>query len=564
MNNRVAYISVPFRGHVSVLEPLWRSDESSHLFLLCFNDFTSPWPKDIRQTEIVLNCKQPSECAAIFNVMRSKELQDVLHVFLYDFYPTLIVYDFFCLEAREVARILGIPAICSIPATLKSDELDTCSDAALPREHMYWLWKHPYEVSIQPVKFLGPRTLIDSSFPYDLPHGAIYVSFGSVVPRYPGCADRLNRIITELEQYAATSKIPVIFGDGKYDQLALFQAIRPKLFIFHGGGNSYTEALDEGIPMLVIPFFGDQFETARRVGHEYSGDIANDIDRALNNPPHLLPLTPDLDEPFDDTIIDYYRNGDLIFGHSRHREAIQLFNKHIGRYAPFSSFEDPETGILPFIADVYNDEPSNPGTDHEYGRRWNQLKREITHEYDLVHRCLEILEKTLHEWNNKILFVLGPLDEIGEATKIELEYIRTHPHDSILFFNLSGKRIPSPFHSKVPKVYKQPILFTETRVKTKESIEEKQRIRGLPILDRIGVRYSYVNDATIIQIPPEYQIRVLTNDMRVYYYYYTDECKEIQVWPIIYLWGLLRDSLGTFPPVDRIEQRKFQDLLEEK
>ena len=37
------------------------------------------------------------------------------------------------------------------------------------------------------------------------------------------------------------------------------------LFVTHGGGNSLQEAIECVCPTLVIPFFGDQFESARRV-----------------------------------------------------------------------------------------------------------------------------------------------------------------------------------------------------------------------------------------------------------------------------------------------------------
>ena len=47
---------------------------------------------------------------------------------------------------------------------------------------------------------------------------------------------------------------------------------RTKLFITHGGLNSIQEAIFHGVPMVVVPIFGDQFDNAANVQHAGFGE----------------------------------------------------------------------------------------------------------------------------------------------------------------------------------------------------------------------------------------------------------------------------------------------------
>jgi hypothetical protein len=55
---------------------------------------------------------------------------------------------------------------------------------------------------------------------------------------------------------------------------------RASLFITHGGGNSINEAILAGCPMLVIPFFGDQYVSARLVQERTFGFSLYNRDRS--------------------------------------------------------------------------------------------------------------------------------------------------------------------------------------------------------------------------------------------------------------------------------------------
>lgn len=255
------------------------------------------------------------------------------------------------------------------------------------------------------------------------------------------------------------------------DLVSLFQQAHPNLVIFHGGGNTFSEALSFDIPMIVCPFFGDQFETARQAGYLYSGNFVVDIKCALFNTISVRSNNSLVTCPFDDTIRDYFVKGDLLFGHWRHRNAMQAnfvdLKFHLGFFAPFYTFANPELGDLPAIADVYNDDQRNFPLElpHscDYYKRLQRVKQVCDRqkqsidlvngraldmeEYYLVHYCLEILELTVNEWKNKIHFVIDDESELGSATIIELNYIKKHwtrLSDSIIFYNSSGKRIPAP------------------------------------------------------------------------------------------------------------------------
>lgn len=597
---RVALVSTCGAGHLNALRSLWSPDDgaSKRLFLVRFNNDPHPFENQHAANVLVitLNEERPSENATVFNAARSKALQDVLHVWLYDYAPTLIVYDFFCLEARNVARKLGVPAICSIPATLKPDEKETCSDALLPQEHMYWVWRAPYDVAIEPVKFLGPRPAEKEDLCYK-PYMADYeydktviVTFGTVVPKYAGCHERFKLVVQDIQAYAKRHpELHFIFAgcDGgrglnctsypNADDVDLPTALRyVKYLIFHGGGNTYAEALDARVPyILCCPFFGDQFETARQCGNVYSGDLEHDMQ-------HLKPCNYEankvLDAPFQDDFSDYWKRGDLLFGHRRHRSALQLqfprIDLHLEQYKSFASFAHPDKGDLPAIADVYNDElalstPPLSGT--PYHERLHQVavarfKRlpsvlHLPEDHRLVHHCLDILQLTVTQWKGRIHFVLGALDELGPATRIELDYIERNWSalcDFVLFYNVQGKRIPAPF-AYSPKTksitackkliitdsVSQPLLDIPGRMpcvwgrwKSSASVMEKVMARKLPLLDATGWRTGYLNREDLKRIQsalnPLWRVSVCWCTQRVWYYYY-DDATELQVWPWTYL-----------------------------
>lgn len=572
---------------------------------------------------VIVNGKKPSESAVEFNAIRAKATQDALHVWLHDFAPTVVVYDFFCLEARAVARLMGTPAICSIPATLRPQETETCSDGALPSEHMYWVWREPYEVAIRPVKFLGARPHPGNM--YDLSERAdgrpmVVVTFGTVIPEYAGCQERLRLIMAQLEAYAKQTSETRFFvfagiqGPDLDNCYSYPDPLRCELrgllpchyLVFHGGGNTFAEAIESRQKyMLACPFFGDQFETARQCGNTYSGDLAHDM---ANLKPYEYPDVPALEDvPFLDRFPDYWRSGDLVFGHKRHRAALQRrFPKvdlHLEHYAGFGTFAKPEAGELPAIADVYNDElampclpsPLSPRT--PYYARLERVSRvrlqstpsevkQMPEDHQLVHYCLQILDLTVKEWSGRIHFVLGPADELGPATRIELEHIEKHWKelcDSVLFYDLEGRRVPAPWAYKAknraalpePKSLPQdarlmPLTVPPERVpcvwgrnKHVRSIYEKRMVRKLPVLDEVGWRTGYVGlddlNRLVEGVHDNWQVVVSWCQQRVWYYYFPHGV-ELQVWPWVFLHCFYLNQAGVATNME--QQMEAQKALE--
>lgn len=594
---RVIYVTPPYHGHCSVLLPLWRKNPNAHLVVVRFQD--DPALENVGRERITIITAlrgRPSEVAEVFNANRSDQLENVLRCFLHDLNPDQVVYDFFCLEAREACRHLGIPAVCSIPAQLKETETATCSDAILPKEHLYWLWKHPYTVAIEPVVFLGPRRdqdgiVVDQAKRTD----EIWVTFGTVVPRYEGCRDRLNSFLKDLCQYAEQHRDQriVLFNlaeewdrfahvlsvtvFGYVDLMKKFSECIPRTLIFHGGGNTFTEACHFRVSnMLVVPFFGDQFEVARRAGNQYCGHLAHDLNRLV---PMKYPETESpLGHPFQDTFRDFFKPGDLVFGQRLNRDGLQAnfpdLNLHLNHYKPFPEIASPETGDLPAIADVYNDSyhlaDGNRETD-EFSRRLSQYREvrdlarrrheRLPEDHRLVYGCLELLELTVLKWGGKIHFVLGA--EPGPATEIELAHIRKRwdvLRDGVLFYDTSGRRVHAPFFmtNRKERSPDQVMGIGGGRPKGKGSARSKQVDRNLPLVDKYASRFGYVSH---FDPPAGFETHVATCDLRVHYYY--KQWVEMQFWPWIYFHNYQEDvKRGNPNHSDRDRQRRAQDILE--
>ena len=70
---------------------------------------------------------------------------------------------------------------------------------------------------------------------------------------------------------------------------------KTRLFIGHAGMNGMLEAAYHGVPMICVPFFGDQFDNAVAARHFGMAEVvakesiteknlATAIDKVLNNP----------------------------------------------------------------------------------------------------------------------------------------------------------------------------------------------------------------------------------------------------------------------------------------
>jgi hypothetical protein len=507
------------------------------------------------------------------------------------------------------------------------------------------VWREPYPVAIAPVAFLGPR-IVDvhgcsggRGPPYPGCKDVFrykkrtVVTFGTVIPHYAGCQERLAQLMRQLDELVqqerdtyflfvgvqgptARANCDSLVGEKRCDLVTdIFQRFGVGTLIFHGGGNTYAEALAAEVPnMLVCPFFGDQFETARQVGNCYSGDLLEDMKnlrvRSYDNVSHI-------GAPFKDRFPDFFHPGDLVFGHRRHRSALQQafpqINLHLEHYKPFADFAHPEAGELPAIADVYNDElgsrkgnlstvAASAGT-VEYFHRLLEFAEErdavhhlmanLSEEHRLVHYCLLLLNLTISKWNGRIHFVLGPESELGPATRIELKHIEAHWKDfcdAIIFYDLQGRRIPAPWSAKPkplnplkPEVSEgiplkenaliHPLMHIPGRMpvvwgreKSYHSTLEKVSQRHLPLLDLYGWRTGYLDAQDLQRLQcalfPTWTVSVNWCHQRVWYYYYKKEHTEIQLWPWTYLHHFYLDQAGLGSEQNLDRQFEMQKAIE--
>ncbi|XP_031574553.1 UDP-glucuronosyltransferase 2C1-like [Actinia tenebrosa] len=124
----------------------------------------------------------------------------------------------------------------------------------------------------EPAKPLTPsfQELISSSHHNDV----VVVSFGTVISNFSSSfveilADALCKL-PALVIWKHKGSVPSNLGENVkifswIPQNDLLGHPRTKLFITHGGLNSVYEATFHGVPMVVIPFFADQFDNAANV-----------------------------------------------------------------------------------------------------------------------------------------------------------------------------------------------------------------------------------------------------------------------------------------------------------
>jgi MGT family glycosyltransferase len=100
----------------------------------------------------------------------------------------------------------------------------------------------------------------------------IYLSLGSLGSADVGLMQRLVDVLATSEHRVIVSKGPladrITLHDNQTGEAFLPQpAILPQvdLVITHGGNNTVTESLHNGLPMLVLPLFWDQVDNAQRI-----------------------------------------------------------------------------------------------------------------------------------------------------------------------------------------------------------------------------------------------------------------------------------------------------------
>lgn len=264
---------------------------------------------------------------ALWTFPRVSDLLDDCLKIAKDFKPDIIIYDFFSLEGNLVGKILNIPYWCSIPAMIgpfenklyrdqklsvannqktiemiqnkfgikiNQEDIEMISDGFHLPGQVNFIWSYR---SLIPSNFKKNRSTDYYVFIGNLNQKPviqkntekhtkpkIYFSFGTVVMnnlwnQQHQTRDQLKSFVKNIAALWKNEKIKVTFVcQGKrlvakypsnwrvIDQAdQLKELSRADIFITHGGSNSFHEAVLYQIPMIVIPFFGDQPLVGRQV-----------------------------------------------------------------------------------------------------------------------------------------------------------------------------------------------------------------------------------------------------------------------------------------------------------
>lgn len=358
---------------------------------------------------------------AIDNVKRylKEDLSDVI----------LIISDFFCVEGNILAKIKRIPHIVSIPATVDSDRWiwsgSTSEDFKISESYINEIEK-VFMIRLptpKPVSdgwlFDGDLNIIwnffdneklDTGFlsryvrcgsPFynnknldeniidDRNENKIYVSLGTIAPllHKRDAVEVYQKIVTALCEMNMNAVIscPIFISENLYvanDNVVIKEWVdqqeelaKCRLFIHHGGGNGFNESVAQKKRSIIIPFFGDQFDTMKSA-------IKNDVGtgfyiRELTVDKLKTAINTELNKQFsfDFNINDYrdralkcidrsisfrsvFTKGDLLFGTTVDRLkfcSANNFDAKLGLRKGNRFVTVFEMGTYPMLVDHWND-----------------------------------------------------------------------------------------------------------------------------------------------------------------------------------------------------------------
>jgi hypothetical protein len=338
---RVLIFTIPNDGHLNILARMIRGQSSACDFRIVFTDQRNSPPDlgslaDLVELPVAARSFTNTPAARVFERV-SRLLPECLRI-ARECEPSLILYDFSAIEGHFVGRLSGIPYWCSIPgmvgpftdqpyraANLYSaanqraladlrrryridigrNDVEVISNSLhLPGE-VNLLWSYP---AVTPAGFRVNRSPARYEFVGYLSDGhrrprassrppLIYLSFGTEVMDnlwvdQAATRSGVRQCVAGLAELWRHGDVEVVFvTQGKrvldtypenwqvVDRADQQQVLsRADVFVTHGGCNSFHEALLHRVPMVVVPFFGDQALVARRAVELGVGLDLGDLD----------------------------------------------------------------------------------------------------------------------------------------------------------------------------------------------------------------------------------------------------------------------------------------------
>ncbi len=524
---KILIFCVPFSGHLNVLKRLMADCGERFDFRLVITGWTniSAVLTDREADTIVLAKSALKETdPALWTFPRVAELFDDCLAVAKEFKPDLIMYDFFSLEGFFVGKQLGIPVWCSIPAMIGpfthqkylAEKLSApvnraalarlkviCPDIAITDFEMIsdgvhiagevnLLWSYR---SLTPKNFLENRRAAEYVFVGNPAAGhlslkkkrqkpLVFFSLGTVVMdnlwnQQPELRQRLSAFIETVAAHLNDESIDVIFvTQGKkvlerypknwqvFDQVDQVKLLaETDVFITHGGSNSFHEAALNSVPMVALPFFGDQPLVARQIEDLGIGTtVVKDDDVATHKSKHFLDA--DLAQRLSAAVFEVLKNkkyadvyrtlplemmsvaallageiafdeGDLLYGTNiaRKRYVEETDSQKTFRILEFRPFSElaPYNEAMPRIVDIYHDAIRNDAVcDREagcslqpYARTIAEYREHLQGESDIGAMCIKGLDFFTRRF--RIHFILEEYDpKVNYITTKEIIYVLEH------------------------------------------------------------------------------------------------------------------------------------------